>query len=176
VAAPLLWILSLVLAAVAVWLDAVDPAAGSPVGVQLPLVLEVLAFTTAGALVASRRPRNPVGWLLLAEGLTWELVGSLAAVTRHAQVTEPGRLNLEALAAWTLNWVWIPAFGVLVLLFLLFPDGRSAWPALADGALGRGGRRGIDLSGQGARAGSARGGAGGGQPVRRSRRRGLPRL
>jgi DNA-binding SARP family transcriptional activator len=124
VATLLLWILSLVLAAVAVWLDAVNHTPGSLICVQLPLVLEVLAFTTAGALVASRQPRNPVGWLLLAEGLTWEVVGSLAAFTRHAQVAEPGRLNLEALAAWTLNWVWIPAFGVLAVLFLLFPDGR----------------------------------------------------
>lgn len=27
-------------------------------------------------------------------------------------------------AAPVLNWVWIPAFGIQALLFLLFPDGR----------------------------------------------------
>jgi hypothetical protein len=119
-----LWVLSLVVAAMALWRAAVDATPGSLLGAQVALVLEVLAFTTAGALVASRQPRHPIGWLLLAEGLTWELVGTLAAFTRHAHVAAPGALTLEALAAWILNWVWIPAFAVLSLLFLLFPDGR----------------------------------------------------
>src|SRR6266511_920572 len=63
-----LWVLSLVLAAVAVSLDAVGPSPKSPLGEVVALVVEVLAFTTAGALVASRRPESPIGWLLLAEG------------------------------------------------------------------------------------------------------------
>src|SRR6266496_25202 len=71
------WVLSLVLAAVAVSLDAVGPSPKSPLGEVVALVVEVLAFTTAGALVASRRPESPIGWLLLAEGLVWELVGCL---------------------------------------------------------------------------------------------------
>ena len=33
-----------------------------------------------------------------------------------------------ALAAWVLNWVWIPALGIQVLFFLLFPDGRVPGP------------------------------------------------
>jgi hypothetical protein len=32
------------------------------------------------------------------------------------------------LAAWVLNWVWIPALGIQVLFFLLFPDGRVPGP------------------------------------------------
>ena len=34
-----------------------------------------LAFPIVGALVASKRPRNPVGWILLADGLLWMLLG-----------------------------------------------------------------------------------------------------
>jgi len=125
-----LWVLSLVLAAVAVSLDAVGPSPKSPLGEVVALVVEVLAFTTAGALVASRRPESPIGWLLLAEGLVWELVGCLDAYVRYSMVPRPGALPGGALAAWVLNWVWIPAFGIQVLFFLLFPDGRvpgSRW-------------------------------------------------
>src|SRR6266496_3378307 len=118
------WVLSLVLAAVAVSLDAVGPSPKSPLGEVVALVVEVLAFTTAGALVASRRPESPIGWLLLAEGLVWELVGCLDAYVRYSMVPRPGALPGGALAAWVLNWVWIPAFGIQMLFFLMFPDGR----------------------------------------------------
>jgi DNA-binding SARP family transcriptional activator len=121
-----LWALSLVLAAVAVALDVAGPAPTEvPAGEEFLAVVEVLAFTTAGALVASRRPGNPIGWLLLAEGLVWELVASLDAYVRDLSVARPRGLPGGAVvAAWVLNWVWIPAFGIVMLLFLLFPDGR----------------------------------------------------
>jgi hypothetical protein len=118
-----LWVCSLVLAAVAVWLDAVGPSP-LPAAEEFLLAVEVLAFTTAGALVASRRPGSPIGWLLLAEGLVWEVVAALDAYVRHVPAANPAGLPAGPLAAWVLNWVWIPAFGIVVLLFLLFPDGR----------------------------------------------------
>jgi hypothetical protein len=30
-----------------------------------------LAFPIVGALIASRRPQNPIGWICLADGLLW---------------------------------------------------------------------------------------------------------
>jgi hypothetical protein len=33
--------------------------------------LAVLVFVIVGAVVAARRPRNPIGWILIAEGLLW---------------------------------------------------------------------------------------------------------
>ena len=89
-----LWVLSLVLAAVAVSLDAVGPSPKSPLGEVVALVVEVLAFTTAGALVASRRPESPIGWLLLAEGLVWELVA--ASTPTSATPWSPGRAPCPA--------------------------------------------------------------------------------
>jgi hypothetical protein len=124
-----LWVCSLVLAAVAIWLAAVGPST-TPLAEDLLFVIEVLAFTTAGALVAARRPANPIGWLLLAEGLVWELVASLDAYVRDAMIARSGALPGGTVAAWVGNWVWVPAFTIQAAFFLLFPDGRvpgSRW-------------------------------------------------
>jgi hypothetical protein len=33
-----------------------------------------LAFPIVGALIASRRPQNPIGWICLADGLLWMIL------------------------------------------------------------------------------------------------------
>jgi hypothetical protein len=100
--------LTVALAAVAVVLA--PPQAWAAV-----FVSEVLAFAGSGALVAWRRPRLPAGWLLLAVGLLWTVVGALDAyVHRHP----------DPAPAWVLNWVWVPAFTALALFLLTFPTAR----------------------------------------------------
>ena len=83
-----------------------------------------LAFCAVGALVASRLPRNPVGWLLLAFGLTsvLSLFGEqYARVGLSGSETLPGAdIVLGALAVFA-DWA-PPAF--LALAFLFYPDGR----------------------------------------------------
>ena len=44
--------------------------AGLSVGNLLGGVL-FLVFPLVGVLIAARRPRNPIGWILLADGLLW---------------------------------------------------------------------------------------------------------
>src|SRR5215213_3105578 len=44
------------------------PLRRRPVGGGLFLI-----FPLVGALIAARRPRNPIGWILLAHGLLWML-------------------------------------------------------------------------------------------------------
>ena len=81
-------------------------------------------FSVVGALIASRLPRNPIGWLLLMQGLCWELSGGLAGYANYALFTRPGILGGGTVAAWALNWLYLPAIAAAILVFLLFPDGR----------------------------------------------------
>ena len=48
---------------------------------QLTFGVMVIAFAALGALLASRRPRNPIGWLLCAAPLALALSGSPTAGT-----------------------------------------------------------------------------------------------
>ena len=75
VAAWALWGLAVVGVATIPWFDHLLRAAGRPDLTQLnastlPLVLAALVAATVGAVLAGRRPRHPVGWLLLGLGLT----------------------------------------------------------------------------------------------------------
>jgi DNA-binding SARP family transcriptional activator len=85
-----------------------------------------LGFSVVGSLAAARLPGNPVGWLLLVQGLCWELSGALAGYANYVLVARPGFLAGGTVAAWALNWLYLPAIAAAVLLFLLFPDGRPS--------------------------------------------------
>jgi hypothetical protein len=84
----------------------------------------ILSFALVGALIASRLPANPIGWVCLSIGL----VLTLAAVTGEYYVyaihTRPGSLP-GVYMAWLTNWLWVPAVvSIGTFLVLLFPDGR----------------------------------------------------
>jgi hypothetical protein len=80
----------------------------------------VLAFATVGALVASRQPRNPIGWLLLLAGLSYTLGGVTVDAYEHG---DPGVWSDAA--AWVGAWIWMAGIGpVATFGLLLFPDGH----------------------------------------------------
>jgi signal transduction histidine kinase len=88
-----------------------------------------LAMGTVGALVASRRPANPIGWILLgvSAGTAIGFVSDQYAV--YALQTDPASLPGGEWAAWISGWIWLAALGPLVtFLLLLFPDGRLPSP------------------------------------------------
>src|SRR5215203_6505589 len=96
--------------------------------------LPFLAFPLVGALIASRRPRNWVGWILLADGLLWTF-GSVLDSYRIYGLARPGSVPFQVAVDALSQWLWVPAVGLFaVYLILLFPDGRlfsRRWRPLA---------------------------------------------
>ena len=86
-------------------------------------VLVLFAFPTVGAIVASRRPRNLVGWLFCLTGpaifiqlglpayADWELSRMLAS---------PNGI----FAAWLAQATYLPIFALFAVALLVFPNGR----------------------------------------------------
>jgi hypothetical protein len=52
----------------------------------------ILAFALVGALVASRLPGNPIGWICLVFGLTLTFGGAADEYSVYALATRPGAL------------------------------------------------------------------------------------
>jgi hypothetical protein len=107
---------------------------------MLVLALLLLAFSTVGALVASRRPGNPIGWLFCAGAIVW-MLGELALqYAVYALITAPGALPGGAWMVWYGTWArgmgW---FLIVAFLLLLFPTGRlpsPRWRPVLWGAMG----------------------------------------
>src|SRR5215211_4636959 len=93
-----------------------------------------LAFPIVGALIASRRPNNPIGWICLTVGFLFLLLGVSEYYSIYG-VAKPGSVPFPIGVAWLGNWLWMPAVGLFATyLFMLFPDGRlpsSRWRYLA---------------------------------------------
>lgn len=87
-------------------------------------LLNGIAFTLVGAVVAIRRPTNIVGWLLLVNGVAWSLTELEFEYAVYAVVGRPEPLAAGMLAAWLCSWQWTISVGAYPALLVLFPDGR----------------------------------------------------
>jgi signal transduction histidine kinase len=92
-------------------------------------ILMMLGYGTVGALVASRIPGNPLGWLMLTIGLGFVLVGLTSELVTYGYVTEPSTsVPFLGVAVWLTNWVFFVVFMPIPLILLLFPTGRVHSP------------------------------------------------
>jgi hypothetical protein len=102
--------------------------------VDLLVSVPILAFPLVGALIASRRPGNPIGWICLADGLLWMLLGLFDYYSVYG-LARPGSVPFPAAIAGLSLWLWVPTVGLLATyLVLLFPDGKlpsRRWRPLA---------------------------------------------
>ena len=90
-----------------------------------PVVSMALAFPLVGALIISRRPRHPMGWLFSGVGLVGALILATWGYAEYGIVTSPGSLPGAVAAAWVSAWIWVCGFVPLVTFgVLLFPDGH----------------------------------------------------
>jgi hypothetical protein len=96
--------------------------------------MPVLAFPIVGALIASKRPRNPIGWICLADGLLWTFLGMIETYGIYG-LARPGSVAFPVAVYALGQWLWVPVVGLLAIyLILLFPDGRllsRRWRPLA---------------------------------------------
>jgi len=131
--------LAMFLATVALFVlarSAHDPSGSSASRTVIDLLISVpfLAFPLVGALIASRRPHNPIGWICLAVGLLWMLLGLFDFYGVYG-LAKPGSVPFPVVIYALVEWLWLPTMGLLTIyLVLLFPDGRlpsRRWRPLA---------------------------------------------
>jgi hypothetical protein len=133
------WVLTVVISMLTLFFASRnEPSSSSWDTILLPVV--ILAFSTVGALIASYRPGNAIGWLFLSGAFVWT-AGELALEYGvYALITDPGALPAGAWAAWFGAWArGIGWFLIVTFLLLLFPTGRlpsSRWRPVLWGAVG----------------------------------------
>ena len=86
------------------------------------------AFPLVGALIASRRADNAIGWLFLALGLVFAATNIASSYADYALFAHPGTLPGGVWAAWAVSWLDPLFFAGVILLLLLFPTGHLASP------------------------------------------------
>jgi hypothetical protein len=82
----------------------------------------VLAFVSVGALIVSRRPGHPIGWILLVAGVTSVLVGFAGYAAD--ELIRRGTDQPALVIGWFSTWAWLPVWLAPTFGLLLFPTGR----------------------------------------------------
>src|SRR5215211_4023930 len=87
------------------------------------------SFSTVGAVIVSRSsPKNPIGWLFCAAGLSTGVSQFSAQYAIYALLAAPESLPAGYAAAWIFSWLPFPQLGFATFLLLLFPNGRLPSP------------------------------------------------
>jgi hypothetical protein len=82
-----------------------------------------LAYPTVGALIASRLPTNPIGWIFCGLGLLYVAQRFTTAYADYA-LLENIALPWGESVAWFSTWIGFATPTLNVFLMLLFPGGR----------------------------------------------------
>jgi hypothetical protein len=141
-----LWTLTLLGLAATARFDQLLRQAGRPELVQLDaggvaVILSAVSAATAGALLASQRPRHPVGWLLLAFGLVPQALSYAAeGYARYGLLARPGTLPWAEQLATLASATFVPGLSLIGFILLLTPTGslpsaRWRWFARVAAAL-----------------------------------------
>lgn len=110
----------LALMAVAYWLELPGPD-----DIAIAVVTAWLGVQAGiAALIARRRPGNPIGWLFLAASAGIAVHLAATAYAKQGIRFDPGSLPFAGAAAWLTLWLSVPFFFLFVHIFLRFPDGR----------------------------------------------------
>jgi MFS family permease len=127
------WALTVLGVAGTLWLDRLLREAGRADLTALSasavlLAVAALSAVAVGAVVATRRPRHPVGWLLLVMGLSIVVHEVTYSYTRYGLVVRPGALPGAAYLAGLNNGAVVQWIACAGFVLLLTPDGRLPSP------------------------------------------------
>jgi hypothetical protein len=84
----------------------------------------VVIDVSVGAIVASRRPENPVGWLLCLYGVAASTSTFASLYAIYALLARPDSLPAGQASAWIAAWLLPIMIGLQISYLLLFPTGR----------------------------------------------------
>jgi hypothetical protein len=135
-----LWLLAVAGLAAMAWIDRLLRQAGRldlallRTSDTAPYVLAIVSAATVGAVLASRRPCHPVGWLLLALALSVVLSGVATGYANYGLLAWPGTLPGAAWPAIYNGVAPLPAATCVSFVLLLTPTGSlpsSRWRWLA---------------------------------------------
>jgi hypothetical protein len=93
-----------------------------------------VGYSVIGAIIASRLPNHPIGWICCAIGVMAALTSFCGEYAAYALLAHPEPLPGGKVMLWLGLWAWILFFGLIELLLFLFPNGRlpsKRWRPLA---------------------------------------------
>jgi hypothetical protein len=117
--------LSLALTALDFLLIAMNVSLNTPVYVFWPeLTSLAVGYSVIGAIIGSRLPNHPIGWICCAIGLIAAVDHFAGEYAVYALLAQPHTLPGGKAMLWLQGWFWMLFIGLIVFLLLLFPTGR----------------------------------------------------
>jgi hypothetical protein len=110
-----------------VWFEGSSEAAPS-IGAVAPVALAVVSAAAVGALVASRRPGHPVGWLLLGAGLGVATNVLIEPYVKYGLIVRPGSLPGARSLIPLVYSTWFVGLACAGFVLLLTPTGSLPSP------------------------------------------------
>jgi signal transduction histidine kinase len=110
-------------------LDAQRRGGGGWAATDLPFAVAFVAFPVVGFVLASKRPDNPISWLLSGVGATFAMDILMNSYARYALRGGLGGRSLGTVAAAIDAPMWVPIVALpATFLILLFPSGHLPSP------------------------------------------------
>jgi hypothetical protein len=117
--------LSLALTALSFLLIALTLRLNTPIYVPwLELTVLSVGYSVIGAVIASRLPNHPIGWICCAIGFVAAVDHFAGDYAVYALQAQPEKLAGGTAMLWLQSWFWMLFIGLIVFLLLLFPTGR----------------------------------------------------